>query len=63
MSADHTAHPERSQDKMADEWAAAMAEAKPADGGAWPHRGRIAGAVCELRAGGRVGAAPATMST
>jgi flagellar motor switch protein FliN/FliY len=36
MSADNAAPaaPGEGQDKMADEWAAAMAEAKPADGGA-----------------------------
>ena len=34
MSADNAAAPGESQDKMAAEWAAAMAEAKPADGGA-----------------------------
>ena len=34
MSADNAAAPEESQDKMAAEWAAAMAEAKPADAGA-----------------------------
>ena len=34
MSADNPASAGASQDKMADEWAAAMAEAKPADTGA-----------------------------
>ena len=65
MSTDNAAaQPGADQDKMAAEWAAALAEAKPAAPRWRARRRAVAGAVRQLRAGGGgTAAAPATTST
>jgi|SRR6185436_17991637 flagellar motor switch protein FliN/FliY len=57
MSADNAAAPEESQDKMAAEWAAAMAEAKPAEGGALTAPAESPAPFASFAAGGATGSA------